>query len=79
MKADQLKHFAEYLAEGRPSLYHVSKAMAEILILERSDNLPIIIVRPSIVTASMREPYPVRKLYFYYVKTREHILVCMPC
>ncbi|KAG8194839.1 hypothetical protein JTE90_017275 [Oedothorax gibbosus] len=58
MTPDQLKHFAAYLTEGRPSLYHASKALAEILISEVKDDLPIIIVRPSIVTASMSEPFP---------------------
>ncbi|XP_035211619.1 fatty acyl-CoA reductase 1-like isoform X2 [Stegodyphus dumicola] len=58
MNSAQMKQYCSYFLNGRPSLYHFSKAMAEILIAERYRDLPCIIVRPSIVTAAAEEPYP---------------------
>lgn len=43
---------------GYPNTYSYTKAMAEILIQERRDTVPLVIVRPSIVTASLQYPKP---------------------
>lgn len=46
------------LMDGRPTTYHYSKALAENLLQSEGTDLPIAVVRPSIVTASFREPVP---------------------
>lgn len=47
------------LIGSRPNTYTYTKAMAESLLLEEAQGLPIAIVRPSIVGASWEEPVPV--------------------
>jgi fatty acyl-CoA reductase len=42
----------------RPNTYTYTKALAESLLVEECGRLPVAIVRPSIVTASWREPLP---------------------
>lgn len=44
------------LMEGRPNAYTISKAIAENLVTEKYGDLPVTIVRPSIVTPSLKEP-----------------------
>ncbi|XP_077560489.1 putative fatty acyl-CoA reductase CG5065 [Haemaphysalis longicornis] len=46
------------LVEPHPNTYTFTKALAESLILEAHGMLPVAIVRPSIVTASWKEPFP---------------------
>jgi len=46
------------LMEGRPNAYTFSKAVAENLVNEMYSKLPVVIVRPSIVTPSVKEPAP---------------------
>ncbi|XP_042906531.1 fatty acyl-CoA reductase 1 isoform X1 [Parasteatoda tepidariorum] len=46
------------MAKSRPSLYQYSKAMAEIYIAKNCGELPVVIVRPSIITAAAKEPFP---------------------
>lgn len=46
------------LIGSRPNTYTYTKAMAESLLLEEAQGLPIAIVRPSIVGASWEEPVP---------------------
>ncbi|CAN7999089.1 unnamed protein product [Ixodes hexagonus] len=41
---------------GRPTTYHYTKALAESLLVHEGGNLPIVILRPSIVTCSWKEP-----------------------
>ncbi|KAI3883495.1 hypothetical protein MKX03_028032 [Papaver bracteatum] len=43
---------------GWPNVYVFAKAMGEMLIGERRKNLPIVIVRPTIVTSTIKEPFP---------------------
>ena len=46
------------LIEPHPNTYTFSKALTEqILELERGD-IPLIIIRPSVVIASQQEPFP---------------------
>lgn len=46
------------IMDGRPTTYHYSKALAENLLLSDGADLPIAVVRPSIVTAAFKEPLP---------------------
>ncbi|XP_042907021.1 putative fatty acyl-CoA reductase CG5065 [Parasteatoda tepidariorum] len=47
-----------HLLRGRPNTYTYTKALAETLLVEESGALPVAIVRPSIVTAAWKEPFP---------------------
>nr|XP_018903111.1 PREDICTED: putative fatty acyl-CoA reductase CG5065 [Bemisia tabaci] len=44
--------------DGRPNTYTFTKALAEHVLVQENGKLPIAIIRPSIVTASWREPIP---------------------
>lgn len=55
----------EELMEGRPNAYTFSKAVAENLVNEKYSKLPVVIVRPSIVTPSVQEPAP--GMGFFYL------------
>lgn len=55
---NMLESMTPHLFGDRPSSYHYTKAMAENMIKSYSDRLPIGIVRPSIITASVRDPMP---------------------
>ncbi|KAL3188816.1 hypothetical protein MRX96_002978 [Rhipicephalus microplus] len=41
---------------GRPTTYHYTKALAESLLVHEAADLPVVILRPSIVTCAVREP-----------------------
>ncbi|XP_049268843.1 putative fatty acyl-CoA reductase CG5065 [Rhipicephalus sanguineus] len=43
---------------GHPNTYTLSKSLAESLLIEERGHLPVVIVRPSTITASLREPLP---------------------
>ena len=50
---------AELLARsGHPNTYTLTKAIAEHLLLARQGNVPLAIVRPSIISASRQHPFP---------------------
>ncbi|GIY56139.1 putative fatty acyl-CoA reductase CG5065 [Caerostris darwini] len=56
---DRLEWICDSYRKNRPSNYQFSKALSETLIVkEYSSRLPIIIVRPAIITAAAREPFP---------------------
>ncbi|KAK2714234.1 hypothetical protein QYM36_008713 [Artemia franciscana] len=44
--------------DGHPNSYTLSKALAESYLESISETLPVVIVRPSQVTPSLREPFP---------------------
>ena len=46
------------LVGKRPNTYTYTKALAEHLLLEECGSIPLAIVRPTIVTAAMKEPIP---------------------
>jgi nucleoside-diphosphate-sugar epimerase len=46
------------LVGKRPNTYTYTKALAEHLLLEECGSIPLAIVRPTIVTAALREPIP---------------------
>lgn len=48
-----MQHFSEF----SPNAYTYSKALAEQICSEYHDRIPIIIVRPSIVVGTEREPF----------------------
>lgn len=43
---------------GHPNTYTLTKCLAEHLLIERRGDVPLAIVRPSVVSASWREPFP---------------------
>lgn len=45
------------LIKGRPNTYTFTKSLAENLLVENRGQLPLAIIRPSIITAAWREPY----------------------
>lgn len=55
---EMLESLTDHLFGDRPSSYHFTKAMAENLVKVYSDKMPVGIVRPSIITASLRDPMP---------------------
>ncbi|CAH1107706.1 unnamed protein product [Psylliodes chrysocephalus] len=46
------------LLGNHPNTYTLTKALGEKIVLKYSEKIPSAIVRPSIITASWREPYP---------------------
>lgn len=57
MSDELLASLSAQLYNGRPSSYHYTKALAENLLVQ-AQNMPIGIVRPSIITASFKDPLP---------------------
>lgn len=55
---EMLESLTPHLFGDRPSSYHYTKAMAENMVKAYASRLPIGIVRPSIITASVRDPMP---------------------
>lgn len=43
---------------GWPNTYVFTKAMAEMLIGQLKEKLPVVIIRPTIVTSTYKEPLP---------------------
>ena len=59
MDKRDLEHYEENLLGNFPNTYTFTKRMAEHLIhLQNSKGIPISIVRPSIIGASLEEPFP---------------------
>ncbi|GFT08922.1 transposable element Tc1 transposase [Trichonephila clavipes] len=58
MDESMLQKILPKLMDGRPTTYHYSKALAEHILAKEGANLPIALVRPSIVTAAFKEPMP---------------------
>ncbi|CAH1396785.1 unnamed protein product [Nezara viridula] len=55
---EMMDHLAIALTQNHPNTYTVTKAMAESIVEQHAEELPIAIVRPSIVTAAWQEPFP---------------------
>lgn len=53
-----LEEITPRLVEPRPNTYTYTKALAEHLLFNDGENLPIAVIRPSIVCGSWREPVP---------------------
>ena len=43
---------------GHPNTYTLTKSMAEHLLMERRGDVPLTIVRPSVISASLQHPFP---------------------
>ncbi|KAJ6671633.1 FATTY ACYL-COA REDUCTASE [Salix viminalis] len=43
---------------GWPNTYVFTKAMGEMLLMDRKDNLPLVIIRPTMVASTYKEPFP---------------------
>ncbi|MCL7030831.1 hypothetical protein MKW94_024709, partial [Papaver nudicaule] len=43
---------------GWPNTYVFTKAMGEMLIGKLGENVPVVIIRPTIVTGTYKEPFP---------------------
>ncbi|KAL8151153.1 hypothetical protein V2J09_020961 [Rumex salicifolius] len=43
---------------GWPNVYVFTKALGEMLVMEHKGDLPVVIIRPSIVTSTYKEPFP---------------------
>ncbi|KAF0294751.1 putative fatty acyl-CoA reductase [Amphibalanus amphitrite] len=55
---DVIADMTPRLLGNRPNTYTFTKALAESLIVSEKGNLPVTIVRPSIVTCAWKEPLP---------------------
>lgn len=53
-----MQNLKPFLVDKRPNTYTYTKALAEHMIAKEASDLPVAIVRPSIVVASWREPLP---------------------
>ncbi len=60
MDDDMIKVITPKLIGDKPNTYTYTKHLAENLLIHEGKDLPLAIVRPSIVTAAWREPMPVR-------------------
>uniref|UniRef100_A0AC34QVW2 Fatty acyl-CoA reductase n=1 Tax=Panagrolaimus sp. JU765 TaxID=591449 RepID=A0AC34QVW2_9BILA len=58
MDDDTLKQLTPKLLGKRPNTYTLTKALAETQLVEDAKDLPVIIIRPSIIGAMWREPLP---------------------
>uniref|UniRef100_A0A7M5TZT8 Fatty acyl-CoA reductase n=1 Tax=Clytia hemisphaerica TaxID=252671 RepID=A0A7M5TZT8_9CNID len=58
MNDEMLAGFTEPLIDKYPNTYTFTKALAEHLIKKESENIPFMIVRPSIVSSSISDPFP---------------------
>lgn len=58
MDDEMLKSLTPKLLGKRPNTYTLTKALAETQLLEDAKDLPIIVIRPSIIGAMWREPLP---------------------
>uniref|UniRef100_A0A7E5A1W6 Fatty acyl-CoA reductase n=1 Tax=Panagrellus redivivus TaxID=6233 RepID=A0A7E5A1W6_PANRE len=58
MNDDMLETITPALLDKRPNTYTLTKALAESQLLEDAKDLPIIMIRPSIIGAMWREPLP---------------------
>lgn len=59
MDGDVLNTLTPKMIGDRPNTYTYTKAIAEYLLYQNKENLPVVIFRPSIVGASWNEPVPV--------------------
>lgn len=43
---------------GWPNTYVFTKAMGEMMVGEKRDNISLVLIRPSIITSTFKEPFP---------------------
>lgn len=59
MEDDWLKLGTKKLIENKPNTFAYTKWIGETLIEKEANDLPIVIIRPSTVGASWKEPFAV--------------------
>ncbi|XBJ22539.1 hypothetical protein VPH35_000917 [Triticum aestivum] len=69
------KHF------GRPNVYSLTKALGEMFLGNLAQDLPVVIVRPSIITSTFRDPMPgwidgTRTIDMLYVAYNDQTIPC---
>lgn len=75
MDATMVAKITTELIGQKPNTYTYTKQLAEVLLVTEGADLPLAIVRPSIVTASWMEPMPVSRL-LYIVAIQLTFLCC---
>lgn len=58
MDRETLDNLKRIVFDGRPNTYTFTKALAEHYVSDKRGSLPVAIARPSIVTATWKEPVP---------------------
>ena len=77
MNDEQFDLLTPSLLQGRPNTYTFTKALAENLLQEEASDLPVAIIRPSIIGAAVKEPFTVRTFFLLKVITSIHVFhVC---
>lgn len=68
MDDDVVTKITTKLLGDKPNTYTYTKHLGEALLVAEGSDLPLAIIRPSIVTAAWQEPVPVRseQLLLYY-------------
>ena len=64
MTDDMLASFTKPLLGDFPNTYTFTKSLTEDYLKRKANHLPLLIVRPSIVTASLSDPLPVYNIFF---------------
>ena len=59
MSDDMVEAITPHLLGDHPNTYTFTKCLAEYVLAEQAQDLPVVIFRPSIIGASLREPVPV--------------------
>lgn len=55
---ETLQILEKKILENHPNTYTFTKNLAEQIVLTKAEDLPIAIVRPSIICAAQKEPFP---------------------
>ena len=67
MTDEQFELLTPSLLQSRPNTYTLTKAIAENLLQEEASDLPVAIIRPSIIGAAVKEPLPVCNKFCIFV------------
>lgn len=59
MSDDMIESLAPALIGKKPNTYTFTKSLAEFLLVEEGGCLPAVIVRPSIIGCTYKDPFPV--------------------
>ncbi|KAK6119897.1 hypothetical protein DH2020_046371 [Rehmannia glutinosa] len=92
LRADSEKHVTSVMKDlgiqrarkyGWPNTYVFTKAMGEMLLGHLKENMPLVIIRPTIVTSTYKEPFPgwlegVRNIDSFIVGYGKGKLTCFP-
>lgn len=64
---------------GWPNTYVFTKAMGEMCMGQAKDELPIVIIRPTMVTSTYKEPFPgwIEGLRYLHVTLHTQIQICI--